>query len=120
MPESIPPPRATISDRHVAELVARCVSIMVAYRGEGHDPHTWARMSGDVHDVAREALGCGMVAREVESRIVAVVKVELMDRYGSDDGGNLHGAFLAALEEEAGSQMGADGHPRILRPLSAR
>lgn len=101
------------SVRMLDELVARCVSIVVAYRGEGVSRNAYSRMAKDVHDVAREIMGWGMRASDVECRVLDVVGVELSSRYG-DGSSRIYKDFLKAFEEEAGLRMNGSGHTRAL------
>jgi hypothetical protein len=81
-----------VTERQIAETIARCVAEMVFFYNSEKTSGTRAQMVAGVRTVAGRVSGWGLS----DARILRPVADELLVRYGPEAGGRLYAEFANA------------------------
>jgi hypothetical protein len=107
------------TEREIQETVARCMSIMVRFRGSERTPRADEEMHAEVALVAGWNAEAGLGASETHDRILRPVASELLDCFGYELGPRLNAIFLEAFEGAAATERTArEGASHCRHPRS--
>jgi len=88
------------TEREVQETIARCVSIAVYYHGGDQTGQTSDRMTSEVRATALALGEMGISATQARGRIVEPVRLELLARFGPEEGPRIARDFADAFAGE--------------------
>jgi hypothetical protein len=90
--------RALVTERQAQEIVARCISVLVAYHNGERTPEATAMMVVKVQAVAVWVDELGFSIGETDEHVLRPVEAELLARYGHEAGVRISREFLDAFE----------------------
>jgi hypothetical protein len=90
--------RAAAIERQAQEIIARCISILVAYHNGERTPEATAMMAAKVQAVAIWVDELDFSIGETDEQVLRPVEAELLARYGHEAGVRISREFLEAFE----------------------
>jgi hypothetical protein len=90
--------RAATIERQAREVIARCISILVAYHNGERTPDATAMMATKVQAVAIWVDELDLSVDETDEQVLRPVEAELLARYGHEAGVRISREFLDAFE----------------------